>query len=246
MSIKQFRRNSMHYFRAVITACLLSGATLYLGQAYAQPTNKTDDMARRVAACTACHGQEGKATSDGFFPRIAGKPAGYLYNQLLNFKNGHRQYPMMTYLVAPLSDDYLKEMANYFASLHPPYPAPQPTTLSQASLKRGQALVMEGDESKKIPACIACHGAKLTGVQPSIPSLVALPRDYLNAQFGAWKNGARRAAAPDCMAEISQQLTTDDIAAVSAWLASQPIPEDMSAAPAGSAKLPIACGSVPK
>jgi cytochrome c553 len=30
--------------------------------------------------------------------RIAGKPAGYLYNQLLNFRDGRRNYPLMTYI----------------------------------------------------------------------------------------------------------------------------------------------------
>ena len=29
-------------------------------------------------ACTGCHGAEGRAASDGYYPRIAGKPAGYL------------------------------------------------------------------------------------------------------------------------------------------------------------------------
>ena len=48
-------------------------------------------MAERVRACTACHGKEGRATSDGYYPRIAGKPAGYLYNQLVNFRDGRRQ-----------------------------------------------------------------------------------------------------------------------------------------------------------
>jgi cytochrome c553 len=39
-----------------------------------------------VAACTLCHGKEGVAGTDGYYPRIAGKPAGYLYQQLLNFR----------------------------------------------------------------------------------------------------------------------------------------------------------------
>lgn len=64
----------------------------------------SDAMAKRVAACTACHGKEGRATSDGYFPRIAGKPAGYLHNQLLNFREGRRSYAPMTYLIDHLSD----------------------------------------------------------------------------------------------------------------------------------------------
>src|SRR4051812_46822445 len=66
---------------------------------------------KRVAPCMTCHGKEGRATSDGYYPRIAGKPAGYLYNQLLNFRDGRRrQYPLMIYMVQHLSDTYLQEI----------------------------------------------------------------------------------------------------------------------------------------
>lgn len=230
----------LHALAAAAMICLMSGG------AAAQEGKVADTIAQRSAACTACHGQEGRATSDGYFPRIAGKPAEYLYNQLINFREGRRQYPLMAYMVAHLSDEYLQEMAQYFSSLHPPYSPAQPAKVSAAVLERGRTLVMVGDASQNLPACIACHGQKLTGALPAIPSLVGLPRDYLNAQFGAWKNGARKAASPDCMAQISKQLTSDEVGAVSAWLASQPIPADMSPALAGSVKLPIPCGGVPQ
>ena len=203
-----------------------------------------DTIAQRVVACAACHGKEGRATSEGFFPRIAGKPAGYLYNQLVNFREGRRQYPMMTYMVDHLSDAYLMEIANYFSGLHLPYPAPQAMNVSQAQMARGQQLVMNGDPSKEVPACAACHGKKMTGVAPTIPGLVGLPHDYLNAQFGAWRNGTRRAAAPDCMAAITKRLSADDVSAVAAWLASQTMPDDSAPATSLPAKLPMQCGSV--
>jgi cytochrome c553 len=31
-----------------------------------------DTMAERTRACTACHGEQGRATPAGYFPRIAG------------------------------------------------------------------------------------------------------------------------------------------------------------------------------
>ena len=62
-------------------------------------------MASRVLACTTCHGKEGRSTAEGYFPRIAGKPAGYLHNQLLNFRDGRRSYPQMGYLIEHLTDD---------------------------------------------------------------------------------------------------------------------------------------------
>lgn len=221
-------------------------AVLAAGTAQAQQGAKVlpDTIAQRALACTACHGKEGRATQDGYFPRIAGKPQGYLYNQLVNFREGRRRYPLMTYMVAHLSDAYLDELSAYYANLHPPYPAPTPIKVSPQVLEQGRALVLKGDTARNIPACVACHGQQLTGVQPAIPGLLGLPRDYLNAQFGAWKTGARKAASPDCMAQIAQKLTSEEISAASAWLASQPIAADMRPAPALTSRLPIPCGTV--
>ena len=50
------------------------------------PDSQLDTLQQRVKPCTSCHGNEGRATREGYFPRIAGKPAGYLFNQLLNFR----------------------------------------------------------------------------------------------------------------------------------------------------------------
>jgi cytochrome c553 len=206
----------------------------------------SDTIAERVIACTACHGKEGRATSDGYFPRIAGKPAGYLYNQLVNFRDGRRTNAMMTYMVNHLSDGYLHEMGRYFASLHLPYPEPQRIDVPAAVLERGRELVMSGDPSKNVPACIACHGKALTGVAPFIPGLLGLPRDYLNSQFGAWKNGTRRTAPPDCMAQIAARLSVEDISAASSWLASQPVPANAEPVAASLEKFPLPCGSAPQ
>lgn len=200
---------------------------------------------KRVAPCVTCHGKEGRAARDGYYPRIAGKPAGYLYNQLLNFRDGRRrQYLLMAYTVQHLSDAYLQEMANYFASLQVSYPPTPALDVSQQTLEKGRMLTSSGDASRKIPACVACHGEALTGVAPFIPGLIGISRDYINAQLGAWRAGSRRALAPDCMDQIAKQLNPDDISAVSAWLATRQVPADASPARSLPAKLPIACGSV--
>jgi cytochrome c553 len=202
--------------------------------------------ARHVAACVACHGKQGEAGKDGYFPRIAGKPSGYLYNQLINFREGRRRYPAMNYLIAHLSDDYLLEMSVYFSALSPPYPAPQEAKGSVQSIERGRELVLQGDRSRHIPACVSCHGASLTGVLPATPGLLGLPAAYINAQLGAWRAGSRKAAAPDCMHQISFQMTPQDISAVSDWLASRPIPLETAPAAHLPHKLPMACGSAPQ
>lgn len=226
--------------RLCATAVLLTAAQT----AFAQQNIVPDTIAQRVAACTVCHGKEGRAGSDGYYPRIAGKPAGYLYNQLVNFREGKRTYPVMTAMLDNMSDAYLREIAQYFADQHPPYPPPQPTQATPAELERGRLLVHEGDKARGIPACITCHGAKLTGTAPAIPGLIGLPRDYLLGQIGAWKIGTRHAAQPDCMAQIVQKMSNDDINAATAWLAQQPVPADASPAPSLTVKLPLACGKL--
>jgi len=230
---------------AAALVCSIFGAS-----AQSQPPGGKipDTLEQRVAACIACHAPKdtaGTRAGGVYFPRIAGKPSGYLVNQLVNFREGRRQYPLMTWMVNHLSDPYLHEIADYFASQHPPVPAPPPPREAAAVLARGEQLVRRGDPALKLPACVACHGARLGGVAPGIPGLLNLPRDYVNAQLGAWRNGVRRAHAPDCMATIAERLSPGDVAAISAWLAGQPTPPDLRPLAHAERPLPLACGSAP-
>ena len=207
-------------------------------------------MAERTQACTACHGAQGKAGPDGYYPRLAGKPAGYLYNQLRNFQDARRHYTLMAGLLAPLGPDYLRDMATYFSELDVPYPPPARSGAPAAVLARGKTLVLHGDKALGIPACVACHGAALTGVQPNTPGLLGLPRDYLNAQLGGWQTGQRKAHAPDCMAAIARKLSADDVNAATQWLSSQTLPASTKPVAQRPAALPGAlalppCGSAP-
>lgn len=218
-------------------------AWVVLGPAGAQASPRVEDsLAQRAKACTLCHGQEGRAAADGYYPRLAGKPQGYLHQQLLAFRDGRRLYGPMSELIAPLSDAYLHELAGYFAALELPYAAPQASRLPAAELARAQRLIFQGDASRKLPACAACHGESLAGAQPFIPGLLGLPRDYLNGQLGAWRSGQRRAVEPDCMAQIARQLRPDEIHAISQWLAAQPVPAGYKPAERMPAPLPLKCG----
>jgi cytochrome c553 len=203
-----------------------------------------DTMAQRLLACTGCHGKDGRAASDGYYPRIAGKPAAYLFRQLRAFRDGQRPYALMGNLLAPLNDAYLREIATHFAALELPYAAQSPARADAATLRQGQTLAQQGDPARDIPACQACHGTALTGVGADVPGLLGLPLDYLNAQLGAWRTGARRAEAPDCMAQIARRLSPQDVNALAHWLAAQPVPAAARAATSAPGPAPLRCGSM--
>jgi cytochrome c553 len=221
-------------------------SALPLAAAHVQEASHAPDtIAARVLACASCHGAQGEGTRDVYFPRLAGKPAGYLYNQLVAFRDGQRRYPPMNFLLEFLPDAYLKEISEYFASLRPPFPQPATPDVSREVLARGEALVKNGDPRHGVPPCSACHGPNLGGMEPTIPGLLGLRASYISGQLGGWRYGTRTAIAPDCMQIVASSLTEDDVKAVAAWLSSRPAPADPSFAPHGSLPMPLACGSEP-
>jgi cytochrome c553 len=239
----------MSRLRSVYAGIALSALALSVlpfAAAHAQEPNRAPDtIAARVLACASCHGAQGEGTSDVYFPRLAGKPAGYLYNQLVAFRDGRRRYPPMNFLLEFLPDAYLKEISEYFASLRPPFPQAAIPDMSSEVLARGEALVRNGDPQHGVPPCSACHGPSLGGMEPAIPGLLGLRASYISAQLGGWRYGTRTAIAPDCMQIVASSLTEDDVKAVAAWLSSRPAPADPSFAPHGSLPMPLVCGSEP-
>ena len=227
------------FFRIWLFALLCANGAGAHAQAPAVP----DTLAQRLIACAACHGKQGEGLkANEYSPRIAGKPAGYLFHQLQGFRDRRRLSPVMNHMVAHLSDAYLREIAEYYAALPPVFP-PAIRAPPGPVLARGEALMTQGDAARKIPACIECHGKALTGLAPAIPALVGLDAQYIASQLGAWRNKTRRAQAPDCMANIASLLVPGDISAVAAWLAVQsPSAQSAAPLPAGSLKLPMECG----
>ena len=63
----------MHY----ATMKKIAGLVLWAASLAASAAAFEDSMAQRTLACTGCHGHQGKSGPDGYYPRLAGKPAGY-------------------------------------------------------------------------------------------------------------------------------------------------------------------------
>lgn len=210
----------------------------------ATPTEDAHSMGERLAACAACHGPRGEGMPGSeYFPHLAGKPAGYLFAQMQGFRDGRRHYPQMVYLMRNWDDAWLAQIAQFYAGLpvlETRYAAPP--SLSVLDQARAQSLVQHGDAERDLPACSACHGAQLNGIEPGVPALAGLPVDYLIAQLGGWITGARHSIAPDCMSSVVKALEPGEVRLLASYIAAQ-LPEAGShPAPAGSWELPRDCG----
>lgn len=77
--------------------------------------------AQKAAACTACHGAQGKS-SVPLYPNLAGQNAAYLNHALQAYKKGERsggQAEVMKAFVAGLSEDDMADLSAYYGSLKP-------------------------------------------------------------------------------------------------------------------------------
>lgn len=198
------------------------------------------DMRQRLLACASCHEYQDNERQ-AYAPSIAGKPVEYLYQQLLNYREGRRLNSTMDKMLTNLSADYLHEIASYYANLPVDELHEKHSSIEQSSAQAsmGRTLVQTGSTG---PACIACHGNDLRGDGVAIPSLRGLSANYIAAQLGAWRTDTRHARAPDCMNEVANHLTGEEINAVSQWIAISFT--EATTPPPLDAEIPLPCGAL--
>jgi cytochrome c553 len=66
--------------------------------------------------CAACHGSNGISVANNI-PNLAGQRYQYLLRQLEAYKNGARKSPLMQGMAASLSEQQMKDIAAYFATV---------------------------------------------------------------------------------------------------------------------------------
>ena len=70
----------------------------------------------KAVTCMACHGPNGISNSP-IWPNLAGQKEAYLIAQIKAFKSGERKNPSMAPMVAPLTEEDIKNLAAYYSSL---------------------------------------------------------------------------------------------------------------------------------
>lgn len=169
----------------------------------------------KAAACGACHGMDGNST-DPQYPKLAGQSEAYIAHQLANFKSGKRQNPIMLGMATPLSEQDMHDIGAYFASK-----SSLPGVADQALVERGEQLYRQGDTSKGVPACMACHSIDGRGNPGAMyPQLTSQHAQYIEATLKAWHDGTvwGTDAHSQIMPGIATKLDAKDIAAVASYV----------------------------
>jgi cytochrome c553 len=139
------------------------------------PALAQDAMDAKAIVCSACHGQNGVPSDPKTMPIIWGQRADYLFKQLVNYRNGMREHPIMSAIAKGIQQPDLRPMAVYFSGKT--WPA-------------RTAGAAPGEEPKGIAMCKACHQPNFEGGPPA-PRLAGLSYEYLANSMKAFATEQR-------------------------------------------------------
>jgi cytochrome c553 len=180
-------------------------------------------------ACISCHGENGNSVISTF-PKLAEQHSSYLIKQLHAFKSGARKNPMMSAIASGLSDEDITDIANYYAEqkissnelpiLEQDDEDEDKKSNSkddiQTIIAQGADLYRNGDLTREVSACIACHGLFGEGNKPAgFPALKSQHADYLIQTLTDFKSGARTNNPENMMYMIAKKMTDEEIKALS-------------------------------
>lgn len=188
----------------------------------------------KAASCASCHGEKGNSMVSTF-PKLAQQHSSYLYQQLQAFKDGTRKDPMMSAMAMALSDEDMADIAAYYedqAISHNTLPVldeddddeAKPADSEKAAdakdpmkaiIAQGSDLYRNGDLTRQVSACIACHGPLGEGNKPaSFPALRSQHADYLIKALKDFKSDSRSNNPENMMHMIANKMSDDEIKAV--------------------------------
>ena len=84
-----------------------------------ETTEKRLGIENAHAMCIGCHGIPGYKTAFPVVyhvPKIAGQQPAYIVNALKAYKSGERSHPSMRGIASSLSEEEMKELADYYGS----------------------------------------------------------------------------------------------------------------------------------
>ncbi|SAL42703.1 cytochrome c, class I [Caballeronia cordobensis] len=159
--------------------------------------------------CTMCHGERGMSEANS--PNLAGQYASVIYKQLIDFQKGARTNAVMSPMAMNLSDQDMRDLAAYYASL------PRPPAQRKVSDSLAPPIVAHGAPMRNIAPCAACHGG--IDNKAGSPWLDGLPAAYTKAQLVAFANGTRTNDINEVMRNVARNMTAGEIDAAAMYYA---------------------------
>ena len=160
------------------------------------------------SGCVACHGSDGISTAETV-PDLAGQPDLFVQFQLVFFRSGARQSDVMNPLAKDLSDEDIRNLGAYYASLPPPKSATDPDAAPEQT--------QLGERIAKTVRCASCHGDQLQGVD-NAARLAGQRQDYLLKALRDFKSGARTGTGLNVMAEVARPFNDEQLQALAQYL----------------------------
>jgi cytochrome c553 len=162
----------------------------------------------KAEACAGCHGENGVSQMENI-PSLAGQPDQFVQWQLVYFRAGSRKNEQMQPIVAEISNEDIRNLGAYFASLTPPKPS-QPDDNPDLSKKGAEAAVGR--------RCASCHTDEFAGTK-GVARLAAQREDYLVKALRDYKSGLRTGGGQAAMADVAYPLSEEEIEALAHYLA---------------------------
>ena len=175
--------------------------------------------------CSACHLPEGWGLPDGTFPQLAGQHRGVLIKQLADIRALNRDNPTMYPFALPESIGDAQALADVVAYIEKlpmnPEPGRGPWGPGTPEFAKGEKLYKDN--------CVKCHGETGMGdVEKFYPRINGQHYNYMVRQFEWIRDGKRRNANPDMVAQI-KGFTDDDMKQVINYVTHVPVPADQLA-----------------
>lgn len=173
--------------------------------------------------CQECHGIDGQGAGhgngpEGKFAKLAGQDAAYLLKQMRDFRSGARKHDQMAIMARSVSDEDVRDISAYFASLPVMKGEPDPKAATASAI--GQRLYEQGDATRGVLACASCHSPQAKGAALA-PRIAGQEWRYLDKQLRDWRSGDRKNSPDGVMNKALSPLSDAEIEALATHLASQ-------------------------
>lgn len=196
----------MEYVMRLISAWIATAFCIAASSAWAAGNPEAGKA--KAGTCQACHGGNGISAIPNI-PSLAGQTDQFLQWQLVFFRSGRRENPIMGPLSKTLSDEDVRDLGAYFASLTPP---------AAPASDANPALSATGRDAAEQHHCSACHTEAFTGKQAAA-RLADQHEVYLAKALADYRAGSRPSTGVAAMTEAASGLSDDDISALAHYIA---------------------------